>query len=168
MMMRVMLMIDTMMIDTIILMIMISSLQHQYLNTHKSKSHGVRTEFKFHLRSEITLVPNTYEFIYDDIPAGSTIYFEKSDPYLSGKNEARFYLKENIIKSKWNIDSIQLIDKPIYLLSEEWKQPAIPSGMQAELKYSSIPNWIAKFNFNNWLERSNCYKVYELGPAENR
>lgn len=61
MMMRVMLMIDTM-----IMMIMISSLQHQYLNTHKSKSHGVCTEFKFHLRSEITLVPNTYEFIYDD------------------------------------------------------------------------------------------------------
>ena len=44
---------------------MISSLQHQYLNTHKSKSHGVCTEFKFHLRSEITLVPNTYDFIYD-------------------------------------------------------------------------------------------------------
>ncbi len=103
-----------------------------------------------------------YEFIYDDIPAGSTIYFEKSDPYLSGKNEARFYLKEDISRVKWNIDSIQISDKPIYLLSEEWKQPAIPSGMQAELKYSSIPNWIAKFNFNNWLERSNCYKIYEL------
>ena len=66
MMMRVMLMIDTMMIDTMITMIMISSLQHKYLNTHKSKSHGVCTEFKLHLRSEITLVPNTYEFIYDD------------------------------------------------------------------------------------------------------
>ena len=62
-----MLMKDTMMLMTVtmIMMIMISNLQHQYLNTHKSKSHGVCTEFKFHLRSEITLVPNTYEFIYD-------------------------------------------------------------------------------------------------------
>jgi uncharacterized membrane protein len=68
----VMLMIDTMtmmrtislvmlMIVTMIIMMMISSLQHKYLNTHKRKSHSARTEFKFHLRSKITLIPNTYE-----------------------------------------------------------------------------------------------------------
>jgi phosphatidylinositol glycan class B len=109
-----------------------------------------------------------YEFIYDEIPAGSTLYFEKSDPYLSGNNEARFYLHGDLTRKQWNNDSTLQIVSPTYLLSEEWKQPAILRGMKAELKYSSIPEWIAAFNFNHWLERSNCYKVYELRPAENR
>ena len=103
-----------------------------------------------------------YEFVYDEIPAGSTLYYEKSDPYLSGKNEARFYLAQDVKREKWNPDSLQASTGATYLLSEEWNVPSLPNGLQAELKYSSIPEWMANFNFNHWLERSNCYKVYEL------
>ena len=59
----------TVMMMTVMMTIvmMMGRLQHnKYLNTHKSEGHGVRTEFKFHFSSEITLVPNTYEVVCDD------------------------------------------------------------------------------------------------------
>jgi len=33
---------------------------------------------------------------------------------------------------------------------------------QAKLIYSSFPDWVLKFNFANWLERTKVWYVYEL------
>ena len=39
------------------------------------------------------------------------------------------------------------------------------TGLKYRLVYSTLPEWIKKLNFNNWVERTKLWYVYEIHAA---
>lgn len=108
---------------------------------------------------------NLYRFIYDGLPENSTIVYLKHDPYLSGPNEAKFYLKHGISRIPYVVQdssaAVSSYQPNTFVLSEEWNAPQL-DDLKLRMVYSSFPSWITYLNLNNWLERANCYKLYEV------
>ncbi len=63
------------------------------------------------------------------------------------------YLSEN------NMNSALLF----YKQNNDWENHI--NGLKAELAYCYFPNWILKFNFNHWVERSTVWKFYRISKA---
>ena len=40
------------------------------------------------------------------------------------------------------------------------------AGYKFRLIYSTLPEWVKRFNFNNWVERTKLWSVYEMNVAE--
>lgn len=100
---------------------------------------------------------HVYKFTYQ-LPAGSTLYYTRHNPFMSGSNEATFYKKKDLTvlpftEYKPAINS--------YVITEEPLVPSIPNAKPL-LVYTSIPDWLYAFNFNNWIGRSNQYMIYEV------
>jgi len=48
------------------------------------------------------------------------------------------------------------------LFSSQTKLLSSDSTRQFKLVYQTIPEWVYNFNFNNWLERSGVFYLYEM------
>ncbi len=100
---------------------------------------------------------NVYRFCYS-LPENSILYYTTNNPYLSGNNEATFYkpsqlLVQPITKHQNNQNS--------YVFVEGNNIPNLKNVKLIEV-YNSIPNWLYHFNFNNWIERSNNYRIFKI------
>jgi len=104
-----------------------------------------------------------YQRIYSQYPSPTKLYYcENANPY-SRALDVYFYKRKSLSVIKVNtIDSLTF--SPEYKQLFVTKKPELlsKSKMKYKLIYSTYPQWIRYFNYNNWIERSNLYYVYEL------
>lgn len=100
---------------------------------------------------------NVYKIMYQ-LPAGSTMYYEHRNPFMSGTNQATFYKKNDLILIPLSVY------KPVtnaFVITEKSLVPRIPHATLSRV-YTSIPDWLYVFNVNNWIGRSNQYTLYKI------
>jgi phosphatidylinositol glycan class B len=95
-----------------------------------------------------------------------TAYQEPAILYYIGDNPYRtvdFYKRPDLelkeVKSAKEIHK-KTGKKQLFLTSNKNSAKDIQSPLK--IVYTSFPDWLLSFNFNNWLERSNYWIVYEL------
>jgi GPI mannosyltransferase 3 len=118
---------------------------------------------------------------YDKLEKETIIIYSKgSNPNINDYVlETAFY--ENPLLKSYCIDEViddtaALVDKNIWLFSEH----AYPKdefmfqyggsffdSTRSKVMWTNIPTWAYQFNFNNWLERSNTYTLYQLYSKPN-
>ena len=115
----------------------------------------------------ISLLPadnriSIYKIIYDNYQVETKLYYKDENPYdrASGIN---FYKRNNL--SVLQLDSLDFqklqANKPS-LIAFSKKPNKGDIKLNYKLIYKSYPDWIKIFNFNGWVERSDCWYLYEL------
>jgi phosphatidylinositol glycan class B len=98
-----------------------------------------------------------YKMIYNEYSEPTTLYFVESNPYVR-VIDVHFYKRSNLeIKSVKSIDEVPLNQKCLFVLTKRVDHPRLSKNV-----YASYPEWILKFNFNNWVDRARGWYVYEL------
>jgi phosphatidylinositol glycan class B len=103
-----------------------------------------------------------YRKVYSDYESPATMYYTRDNPY-NRVLDINFYKRANLEIVK--IDSVGNIDfnaKRKLLFVTKDKNILDDLRTQKRLIYSTFPDWIRIFNFNNWMSRTNCWYVYEL------
>jgi GPI mannosyltransferase 3 len=103
-----------------------------------------------------------YRKVYSGYNSPTTLYYTNDNPY-NRVLDINFYKREDLEIVK--IDSIGKLDIKAgrkQLFATKDKNILNDLGTQKKLVYSSFPDWIRIFNINNWMERSNCWYVFEL------
>jgi phosphatidylinositol glycan class B len=126
---------------------------------------------------------NVNAFIDKNIKRPATIIYSDgyTNPNINALVPSDFFgLKEvklSCIDSFMNDDTLQLENTYVYLFVEK---PLLKDDFVVQyggqyfdtasmnLIYSQIPQWASRFNFNNWIERSNNYKIYLLNKGLER
>ncbi len=116
-----------------------------------------------------------YRFIYRNYKAVNTeLIFTNEDPYLRAPEPANFYKSKNLItKSVLNPDSLKYIvnenkfDKVLlmtdtFLLDDKYRT----ADVEFKKVYSNLPKWVENFNYNNWLERTRIFTLYEISKTK--
>jgi phosphatidylinositol glycan class B len=112
-----------------------------------------------------------YKHVYHVHRHIDTLYYVKDEP-ISGASIPVFYYKHR------NLEKVNLTDTVGLTLPEEFicffladrEAQAYFTGYRGEIIFSSFPDWIYSFNFNNWLDRSKpeyLYKFTKEGLPEN-
>ena len=108
-----------------------------------------------------------YKTIFDNYHAPTTLYYIKSSPYQRVQLEIIFYRRSNLemreIRSTNEIDLGS--DRPCLFVTRN-PDSIRETGYTYILIYSTLPEWIKKLNFNNWVERTKLWYVYEIHTAE--
>jgi phosphatidylinositol glycan class B len=103
-----------------------------------------------------------YKAIYDHGKDPVTVYFTHENPY-SGALEVNYYKRPGMvlvkIQSPGDIPG-SLAGSSLFVSGN--RNEAESLGGEAGLIYSTFPPWMLKFNFNNWLDRTRCWYLYEL------
>jgi phosphatidylinositol glycan class B len=103
-----------------------------------------------------------YRKVYSDYESPAIMYYTKDNPY-NRVLDINFYKRANL--EIVQIDSIGKIDqnansKQLFVTKD--KNTINDLRTEKRLVYSTFPDWIRIFNFNNWMARTNCWYVYEL------
>jgi GPI mannosyltransferase 3 len=103
-----------------------------------------------------------YKKIYSEYKSPATMYYTKDNPY-NRVLDINFYKRANLeIVKIDSIGKIELMSNRKILFVTKDKNISNDLRTQKRLVYSSFPDWIRIFNFNNWMARTNCWYVYEL------
>jgi phosphatidylinositol glycan class B len=107
-----------------------------------------------------------YNKIYSNYKEPTTLYFIGDNPYHRVL-DIYFYKRKNLeIKSIPSIEDIDFnINRKLLFVTKD-KNILTSINAQKTLIYSTFPNWIRVFNLNHWIERANCWYVYELHPIK--
>ncbi len=116
-----------------------------------------------------------YQYIYDNYKNVNTeLIFSNEDPYLRAPEPANFYKSKNLkTKNVLNPDSLQYVvnenkfDKILFmtdtfLLNDKYKI----GNLEFKKVYSNLPKWVENFNYNNWLERTRIFTLYEISRIQ--
>jgi phosphatidylinositol glycan class B len=107
---------------------------------------------------------NVYQVLFREIKGPAYLMYEKTDPYMTGPNEAGFYLNKNLIRLHYSsLDTLKNQAKlPVYLYTQSGKTSELFSQKNFNVLYSSFPDWIYSVNINHWVDRSPWYKIYKI------
>jgi len=99
--------------------------------------------------------------IYLRSEAPVNLYYINSNPYESN-NDIYFYRRKNLnlIPIKSFVDIPKNSENKLALVEYGKQSNIIPN--HCSIIYSSYPEWVKYFNFNNWIERSGGWKLYEV------
>ncbi len=104
--------------------------------------------------------------IKENVPENSMVYFTEEHPFYSGHNKNSFYWQKNLAFEHLSIDSaihLQVhLNMPTYIICNTFETPQYLKNYSIQQVYCSYPEWLKTFNFNGWLNRSNCYQLFEL------
>ena len=100
-----------------------------------------------------------YHKLYKDYREPTVLYYISGNPYDKALDIDYYKRKTLSIVQIASIDDIPKGENKLVVLEhyDETNNPKL--GKQV---YSSFPEWIRKFNFNNWQERSSFWYVYEI------
>ncbi len=105
---------------------------------------------------------NLFKKIYDQYPAGTTLYFAEENPYHRAL-DIHYYKRDNLLIRKMEfIDRSEAVPERKFLVAIRSKDPGAGFYVNSKLVYSSYPEWIKHFNFNHWMDRTNFWYVYEV------
>jgi len=103
-----------------------------------------------------------YNSIYKNYKEPVTLYYINENPYKRVL-DIYFYRRKNLSVNK--IESLKDIDyksnnKNLIVFTN--RDIPLDFGKNHKLVYSSFPDYLLAFNFNNWLSRTKAWYVYEL------
>lgn len=103
-----------------------------------------------------------FKKIYTEYSSSATLYYKEENPYHRAL-DISYYKRANLaIKRVASWDQLTNDPPGIKLIVTRKKDPVDPFTMNKKLIYSSYPEWIRKFNINNWVDRTNIWIVYEV------
>ena len=108
-----------------------------------------------------------YKTIYDNYSSPTKLYYTGDNPYHRAKVDIYFYKRSNLVFQK--VDSVQNIIPSMDTVSlVVTNKPGQQFGNKYNpvLIYSTFPQLVSHFNFNNWIERTFFWYVYELKPTK--
>lgn len=109
-----------------------------------------------------------YKTIFDNYKGPTTLYYIKSSPYQRVQLDTVFYRRKNLgIREIHSIDEIDLASDQICLFVTRKPDSVSETAHQYKLIYSTLPEWVKRLNFNNWVERTKLWYVYEISATEN-
>ena len=109
-----------------------------------------------------------YEVIYDKYRDPITLYCLGKDPYRRVLN-IQYYKRDNLtIRAIQSVAEVNLDSTDKALLVTRQPEKLRGSEYSYELIYRTLPEWVKKFNINNWLERTRLWHVYEVRTATHR
>ena len=103
------------------------------------------------------------------------LYSYEFNPYVNGDTLGATFYANPLIKSycidEFMNDTLALKGKNVWLFSEhayakdefmfQYAGPFFDSS-RTKVIWTRLPTWTYQFNFNQWLERSNAYTIYQL------
>ncbi len=102
-----------------------------------------------------------YKVLYDQFHGPTVLYHLGKNPYHR-ITEVYFYKRANLeIKQIDSLDEIKDLEGRTELLVVDQKQQLEETYTKKPV-YNTFPNWLLKFNFNNWQKRTKSWRVYEL------
>jgi phosphatidylinositol glycan class B len=104
-----------------------------------------------------------YETLYNNYPGDTRLYvIGDKNPYHRIL-DIHFYKRDNLqVISVDSVNQIELrLQYPILFATNNPKTLINYTGPH-KLVYSSIPEWVRPFNYNNWQSRSQIWQVYRL------
>jgi len=105
---------------------------------------------------------NLYKAVYSKYDQPVYLFSIGENPYL-GSTELKFYQQENLeVLTVSEFDEIFLYHNGVRLFVSADKDLINELDQQHKLVYSALPEWVKKFNFNNWVERTKFWRVYEI------
>lgn len=97
----------------------------------------------------------------------STIHFTEDDPYSLFKMPLNFYRPPKLHTLPIDFSEVRQTLKntgPLILVSIRFTIPAkYELDSLCVRRFSVLPLWIARFNFNQWTQRTRVWTVYECG-----
>ncbi|TDJ36313.1 MAG: hypothetical protein E2O61_07650 [Gammaproteobacteria bacterium] len=103
--------------------------------------------------------PGLFRFVNERFPDGLTLYTLGWNPYERVGLPMNFYNKVVV--------NVQIVSSPgdlqvgeYYLFHRRYQIPEPFQDQRCEVLYSSLPNWIGRFDFNGWLSRAEIWRVY--------
>ena len=108
-----------------------------------------------------------YKTIFDNYHDPTTLYYIKSGPYQRVQLDIVFYRRSNLeMREIRSIDEIHLDIGRLCLFVTRNPYSIREIEYKYKLVYSTLPEWIKKLNFNNWVERTKLWYVYEINAAD--
>lgn len=103
-----------------------------------------------------------YRVVYDDYKEPITLYYRDSNPY--------FRILDIYYYKRPNLEIIRIDSPDSIIFNQNGKSLFVTNNpgdfenldLKGRLIYSTFPEWVRHFNFNNWLERTKLWYVYEL------
>lgn len=106
------------------------------------------------------------EYMYRQAGNGATtLLCIGENPYQAVTLNMNFYRHKNLdVQQIDNMDALlnMNIKEQAFLYSPRMLDAATVENYQLVQVYSSLPEWIRKFNFNNWLERTRIGVIYKF------
>jgi phosphatidylinositol glycan class B len=97
--------------------------------------------------------------IYSDYTEPTVVNYIEHDPYRN----IYFYRRANLeVKEIKSVQEINITSNKKQLLVTDSRNISEDIKVRKKLIFFSLPGWLLKLNFNNWVERSGCWYVYEL------
>ena len=108
-----------------------------------------------------------YKTIFDNYKGPATLYYIGSSPYQRVQLDILFYRSSNLeMQEIRSIDEIGLNSDQVCLFVTRNPDSIRMTRHKYRLIYSTLPEWVKTLNFNNWVERSKLWYVYEMNAAE--
>lgn len=105
---------------------------------------------------------NLYKKIYNQYPGPITLYYINENPFERAK-EINYYKRGSlIIRKAESPGKPESVPGKKYLIAIRSKDPEIALFDKNKLVYSSYPEWIKRFNFNHWLDRTKFWYLFEV------
>lgn len=109
----------------------------------------------------------TLKFIYNNYYLKPTVYICQDEHFdlYSTEVTLNFYRSKTVIRSNISLEKLKefnLNENVKFLYICGTKDLTVPPPLKAKLVYTSVPNWLFNFNFNNWIERDGFTCIYEL------
>jgi len=103
-----------------------------------------------------------YHSIYNMYNKPVTLFSLEDNPYI-GTTSVNFYKRQNLeIIEISEYDEIFQYPAEIKLFVTTNKDKKTELDQTQKVVYSALPDWVRRFNFNNWVERTRFWKVYEI------
>lgn len=107
---------------------------------------------------------NIYKEIYNRYNYPVTLYYLKDDPYARAL-DIYYYKRSGLtIKKASSVDQLNGITDTKFLVAVKNGEKDVEGIKNKRLIGSSFPEWIKMFDFNNWVERTMFWNVYEVEP----
>ena len=104
-----------------------------------------------------------YQKLWNDYESPAKLYFTGDNPYHRAAVDVNFYKRKSLVIVR--VDSLQMIipshDTVGLFLTDN---PDLQADEQFTpvLIYSSLPQWVLRFNFNHWVDRTYFWQINEL------
>jgi len=100
-----------------------------------------------------------YHKLYKSYHNSAVLYYTENNPYHRVM-DVYFYKRKNLsIKPIASIDSIPEGKNKLVVMEHRDKSNNPRLG---QLIYATYPDWVLKFNFNNWQDRTHAWYIYEV------
>lgn len=108
--------------------------------------------------------PGLFRFVNERFPQGVTLHALGWNPYERVGLPMNFYNKVAV--------NVRIVSSPedfqpgeYYLFHRRYHLPESFQDQGCDVLYSSLPSWVGRFDFNDWLSRTEIWRVFRCRKA---